>query len=302
MQHERPGVRGAASSPQCPVRAQAGTRTTRAGPGHCRSVPGCRPAVPEQPAQRNVYQLTQRQGLPWSPGVDAHIQRRGGELLGGSEFVALDCDTQLAVDGSVWIDGFRWLADAGAAMGQVLDLGAFLPVRTPGDPDRGHGPGWHLWCRADPDSPVRHGPLKRCTAVEIKNRCTCPGSPGYEIRPAPVELPVLPRWIAELAGPPPAPVAAAAGRRSGGSAWGRMHGVLGRLLAAEPGERNRLLFWASARAGELVAAGDLEASAAEKALKEAAADIGLTRDDGEQAVVATVRSGFERAGVTYAAR
>jgi hypothetical protein len=39
--------------------------------------------VPGHPAQRNVYQLTGRRGLPWTPGLDAHIRRRGGELLGG---------------------------------------------------------------------------------------------------------------------------------------------------------------------------------------------------------------------------
>jgi len=38
--------------------------------------------VPGHPAQRNIYQLTGRQGLPWTPGLDAHIGRRGGELLG----------------------------------------------------------------------------------------------------------------------------------------------------------------------------------------------------------------------------
>jgi hypothetical protein len=38
--------------------------------------------VPEHPGQRNVYQLTGRQGLAWTPGRDAQIRRRGGELLG----------------------------------------------------------------------------------------------------------------------------------------------------------------------------------------------------------------------------
>ena len=32
--------------------------------------------VPAHPAQRNVYQLTGRRGLPWTPGLDAHIHRR----------------------------------------------------------------------------------------------------------------------------------------------------------------------------------------------------------------------------------
>ena len=32
--------------------------------------------VPGHPAQRNVYQLTRRQGLPWTPGLDGRIRRR----------------------------------------------------------------------------------------------------------------------------------------------------------------------------------------------------------------------------------
>jgi hypothetical protein len=261
-------------------------------------------AVPEHPAQQNIYQLTGRQGVPWSPGIDAHIARRGAELLGGSEFICVDCDTTLAVDGSVWIDGFRWLADAAVAAGQFLDITACVAVRTPGNPGRDHGPGWHLWWRRDPGNPVRLGPLRRCPAVEIKVRCTAPGSPGYRVRCAPAKLPVLPRSLADLAGRPPVPAEIPAkGAPSAASAWRRLHGLLGCLLAAERGERNRTLYWAARRAGELVAAGGLQAGAVEQALRAAAGDIGLTSEPGgDRAVGATIRSGFERAGVAYAAR
>jgi len=85
----------------------------------------------------------------------------------------------------------------------------------------------------------------------------------------------------------------------GGSGQARLHGIIGRLLAARRGERNRLLFWASLRAGELVADGDLEAAAAAQALTDAAAEIGLVREDGQRAVAATIRSGFERMGVAH---
>jgi hypothetical protein len=85
----------------------------------------------------------------------------------------------------------------------------------------------------------------------------------------------------------------------GGSGQARLHGIIGRLLAARRGERNRLLFWASLRAGELVADGDLEVAAAGQALTGAAARIGLVREDGQRAVAATIRSGFDRMGVAY---
>jgi len=255
--------------------------------------------VPEHPAQRNVYQLTGRLGLPWTPGLDAHIRRRGGELLGGGTLIVVDIDTPAAADGTAVVNATRWLADRALEAGALLDLSAAVSVRTPGHPDRGHLPGWHLWYRADPAWPVRMGPLARCHAVELRARGTCPGSPGYAVRSRPGQLPVLPRWIAGLAGLPPT---AASGTRTGhgiGSGQARLHGIIGRLLAAQRGERNRLLFWASLRTGELVADEDLDPEAARQALTDAAARIGLVREDGPQAVAATIRSGFERMGVAH---
>ncbi len=255
--------------------------------------------VPGPLAQRNVYQLTGRRGLPWTPGLDAHIRRRGGELLGRGRLILVDIDTPAAVDGAPVVNALRWLADRAVEAGALLDLSATVSVRTPGHPGRGHLPGWHLWYRADPACPVHMGPLARCHAVELRARGTCPGSPGYAVRSGPGQLPVLPRWIAGLAGPPPGPVTSTGIGHGGGSGQARLHGIIGRLLAARRGERNRLLFWASLRAGELVADGDLEAAAAAQALTDAAAEIGLVREDGQRAVAATIRSGFERMGVAH---
>jgi hypothetical protein len=255
--------------------------------------------VPGHPAQRNVYQLTRRQGLPWTPGLDAHIRRRGGELLGHGKLILVDIDTPAAADGTPVADALRWLSDAAVEAGGLLDLSATLSVRTPGHPGSGHLPGWHLWYRADPARPVRMGPLARRHAVELRARGTCPGSPGYVVWAEPDQLPALPPWIAGLAGPPPVPAASAGTGHGGVSAAARLHGIIGRLLAAQRGERNRLLFWASLRIGELIADEDLDAGAAGQALTDAAARIGLVREDGQRAVAATIRSGFERMGVAY---
>jgi len=255
--------------------------------------------VPGHPVQRNVYQLTQRRGLPWTPGLDAHVRRRGGELLGHGKLILVDIDTPAAADGTPMVNAVRWLSDRAIEAGGLLDLSATVSVRTPGHPDRRHLPGWHLWYRADPACPVHLGPLARCHAVELRARGTCPGSPGYVVRSEPDQLPVLPQWIASLAGPPPGPVTST---RTGHGSWdaqARLHGIIGRLSGARRGERNRLLFWASLRAGELVADGDLDAGAAGQALTGAAAQIGLVREDGQRAVAATIRSGFERTGVAY---
>jgi len=181
----------------------------------------------------------------------------------------------------------------------LLDLSAAVSVRTPGHPDSGHLPGWHLWYRADPDCPVRMGPLARCRAVELRGRGTCPGSPGYAVWSEPGQLPFLPAWIAALAGPPPMPAASTRASHGSGGEQARLHGIIGRLQAAQRGERNRLLFWASLRIGELVAEGDLDATAAWEALTNAAAQVGLAREDGQRAVAATIRSGFQRMGVAY---
>jgi hypothetical protein len=255
--------------------------------------------VPEHPGQRNIYQLTRRQGLPWSPSLDAQIRRRGGELLGHGNLTLVDIDCPAAVDGKPLLNTVRWLADRAVQAGGLLDLSVTVSVRTPGHPDSGHLPGWHLWYRADPAHPVHPGPLARCHAVELRARGTCPGSPGYLVCSHPDDLLVLPRWLAGLAGPPPVPATVTMTGHSAGHAEARLHGIVGRLLAARRGERNRLLFWASLRAGELAADGDLDARTAVQALTDAAAQIGLAGEDGPRAVAATIRSGFHRAGAAY---
>jgi hypothetical protein len=248
--------------------------------------------VPEDRALHNAYQLSGRQGWPWSPRIDYHIRRRGAEMLGGSDYLCIDLDQHLAVDGSVWLDGLRWLADAGTATGELLDITMFVAVRTPGNPGRRHGPGWHLWCRADPEYRVRSGPLARCTAVEIKVRCTAPGSPGYEVRSAPGELPVIPRWVALLAGQPrPVSLVPPGTRGRPGRAWHRLRGAISDLYL--PGAlRNNALFKAACRARELIDAGGLDQARAEALLLDAANQVGLVRDDGAARCLATIRSGL----------
>jgi hypothetical protein len=269
-----------------PARVSAGAFTAAGLP-----VPAC-------PGQRNIYQLTRRQGLPWSPGLDAQIRRRGGELLGHGHLILVDIDCPAAADGRPLVNALRWLADRAVAAGALLDLSATVSVRTPGHPASGHLPGWHLWYRADPARPVHLGALSRCHAIELRARGTCPGSPGYLVCSHPHDLPVLPRWLAGLAGPPSAPAAVTGTSTGHGGAHtqARLQGIITRLLAARRGERNQLLFWASLRAGELVADGDLDVRAAAQALTGAATQIGLASEDGPRAVAATIRSGFQRAG------
>jgi len=86
--------------------------------------------VPEHAGQRNIYQLTRRQGLPWSPGLDAQIRRRGGELLGHGDLVLVDIDCPAAVDGRPLVDAVRWLADRAVEGGGLLDLSGTVIIAT----------------------------------------------------------------------------------------------------------------------------------------------------------------------------
>ena len=246
-------------------------------------------ALPDDPRRWNAYWLSQRRGFAWSPSIDRHVRSRGAEIQPGS-LVAIDCDVALAVDGSVWRDGFRQLADLAAAGGSLLDLSGCVAVRTPGNGP--HGPGWHLWYRC-PDWLRQAGPLPRCPLIELKLRCTAPGSPGYRIRSAPSgELDVLPGWLAALA-PEPRPVRITDPQRGRGNPRARMEGLLDFLLALGPGDhRNDGLFWASARCGEMVGAGEMEAAVAERALLRAAEENGHVAKHGASATAATIRSGI----------
>ena len=251
--------------------------------------------VPPDPRQWNSYQLSQRKGWPWSPAIDAHVWRRGAELLGGSDLLCVDCDTALAVDGTVWLDGFRRLADFASESGSVLDLSGCVAVRTPGHDS--HGQGWHLWWRADPDCPVRLGALARCPLIEIKARCTAPGSPGYVVRSVPDgELDTFPGWLADLAGPPRPAVIGRNGRS--GHTRDRLEAVVAFLLEAGPGDgRNGRLFWASCRCAEMIAGGELEPAVAERALFAAAEGNGHVVKHGAAATRATIASGLRQAAV-----
>ena len=152
--------------------------------------------VPDDPGQCNACQLTGREGFAWSPELDARVATHGAELRGHGALVLVDCDAERLVDGSPGIDGMRRLADLVTEGGGILDLSGAVRVRTPGNGD--HGPGVHLWWRADPGYPVQYGTLNRCKLVEFLHRGTAPGSPGYPVQYVPRKLAVIrdawPSW------------------------------------------------------------------------------------------------------------
>jgi hypothetical protein len=63
---------------------------------------------------------------------------------------------------------------------------------------------------------------------------------------------------------------------------------------AKPGTRNDRLYWAACRFGEIMTEGRLKREVAVQLLKSAAQICGLVRDDGANAVAATIASGLRR--------
>jgi hypothetical protein len=190
----------------------------------------------------------------------------------------------------------RSLSLAAESRGVVLDLSGCIRVRTPGNPDRQHGPGWHLWYRA-PKRPCALGPVDGLRAAEIKGRATAPGSPGYAVSYVPQgKLARLPAWIAELAGVPrERPERGEDTPGAGGDGRNRLEGAIGWLREARKGERNYRLFCAAFWLGEMRADGQITTERATEILMRAADAIDLVRDDGKETCLASIQSGLDRA-------
>jgi hypothetical protein len=122
----------------------------------------------------------------------------------------------------------------------------------------------------------------------------------YTADDAGIPVAAIPGWlVTALRSPAPgARVQQPAGRRTGGSVPARLRGVIAVVLDARPpgprgqppGERNNALYWASCRAAEMVAAGELDQATAIRVLTEAGEATGL----GPGAVAATIDSALRR--------
>jgi hypothetical protein len=71
-----------------------------------------------------------------------------------------------------------------------------------------------------------------------------------------------------------------------------LHRLVRLVAAAQPGERNRLTFWAACRAGEMVASGLLSAHVAVSVIAEAGTRAGLPTSEAQR----TAWSGIRTAG------
>jgi len=115
----------------------------------------------------------------------------------------------------------------------------------------------------------------------------------YEVvRDQPIE--VLPGWLADLLDPPQAPAKPVGPLPTVNNRYvtAALQGEVQRVLDAPKGGRNDQLNRSAYALGQLVAAGLLNETTAVVALRSAAAAIGLTAEDGERQINATIRSGL----------
>lgn len=229
--------------------------------------------------------------VPWSwpkasstdPRLALADLRRGPRNLGidcgKSSLLILDEDEPGGLD--------RAAADAGASLPDTFT------VTT--------GKGRHVYFRQPQDLPFGNVP-----GAFKQYGCDVRGRGGYAIAPGALHqsgrryvaadwsTPILPipGWVVTLLRPPvpPAPSLTRLPDYSGGHA--ALTGIVRRVLAAQEGERNGLLFWGSLRLFQRVSAGQLDAAAAESMMLDAAAHIGL----GSSEARATIRSGRRAAG------
>jgi hypothetical protein len=162
------------------------------------------------------------------------------------------------------------------------------------------GGGYHL-LYAHPGFKIRSGAGKYAEGIDSKADggyivvapSIHPGTrqPYRWLTPFTGPLAPLPaHWAQRLREPPRPPAGAVPAR--GGSLYGRLHGLVQHVLGGHDGDRNGRLYWAACRAAEMVAAGEIERSAAEEVLIDAAVESGLR--GGEREARRTVTSAMRQ--------
>jgi hypothetical protein len=235
-------------------------------------------------------------GAAWDERYAGH---NIGIATGPSALVVLDLDTHGTLplgwrDEPGIVDGQDVLATLAERAGQ--DWPHTLTVRTPSG-------GRHLYFWAPAGIEIRNsagkvGPMvdvRACGGYVVGAGSVTPAGEYVELdgfaEPAP-----LPPWLLTLIFPPPSPSVFRDGPLvHAGSMPTRLRGVVQAVLDSEPGTRNGRLHWAACRAAEMVSNGQLDRSAAEALLLEAALEAGLR--GGEREARLTIASGLRNGGV-----
>jgi hypothetical protein len=235
-----------------------------------------------------------------------------GIACGPSRLVVIDLDTHNPLPEDWRLPGIR---DGRDVLAQLAEwAGQPWPdtytVRTPTG-------GLHLYF-TPPDGPeIRNsagkiGPLIDVRAAggyvlaagSVLDERAYPGSPecaalvkggrAYEVTDE-TGLTPLPPWLATLARDP-RPAGKPGGQRPAGRpASARLQGLLATVRSGRPGDRNGPLYWASRRAAEMIAVGEIGREAAEDQLVTAAIEAGLR--GGEREARRTFASAMRGAGL-----
>jgi hypothetical protein len=162
------------------------------------------------------------------------------------------------------------------------------------------GRGRHVYFRQPPGVPLGNGiGALAGLGMDVRGNggfVVGPGSvhhTGIRYTPVDAAAPVVPTpgWLAGALHTPPAAATGHPGLRMHSSPDARMRGLVATVLDARVGERNNLLHWASCRAAEMIAAGQLDRDAAIDVLARAGEAAGL----GPGEVQATIASALRRA-------
>jgi hypothetical protein len=200
----------------------------------------------------------------------------------------------------------------GVATGEVSGISVL-------DIDRKHAEAWTWWeFHQDELLPARmhrtrsgglhliyrHRPGLRCSAGLINRGVDVRADGGYVIWWPAAGLEVIadpgikpwPEWLPTEPPPPPAPSIShrALAARPGDlrPLLNRTLAIIGKVLDAREGERNRILYWATCPARDMIADDELDRAAALKmleALRDAAAEVGLSPPEINRTITSAMR-------------
>lgn len=106
----------------------------------------------------------------------------------------------------------------------------------------------------------------------------------------------LPEELAAMVRPPAAPVRELVSARPTGlpGTRSRLRGLVDTVLGAAEGERNDMLHWASKKAGEMIAAGEVDRTTAVDVLRDAGVSVGLSPSEVGDGHRGTIASGLRK--------
>ncbi|WP_433478125.1 bifunctional DNA primase/polymerase [Spirillospora sp. CA-142024] len=223
-----------------------------------------------------------------------------GIACGPSGLVVIDLD--MPKDGKEmppeWADkdGVNDGADVFAYLSEKAGVLEWPTTYTAMTPSRGT----HFYYRAIEGREIRNSAGKIGPMVDVRaagGYVVAAGSvtpAGTYIDFGPAEVEPLPQWLAERADPPPPPKPQYVAQEFTGEAGRatRMLGLVREVVNAPASQGNSLLHWASCRAGEMVAAGEIDQAKAEEILLDAAMHGGRRT---EKEARATITSGIRGA-------